>query len=103
MIIDDLDTVGTRFLPDEANPPSIVDSDTVLSLPITFQNFQVVSPGRRKIGKLRREMNLQQLSEGYPLDCPKALDALSLKKTLRVAVRKRLDHPPTITCVPCNE
>ena len=34
MIINDLDLMGIRLLPDKANPPSIINSDAVLSLSI---------------------------------------------------------------------
>jgi hypothetical protein len=42
MIIDDLDFVGITTLPNEANSPLLVDANTVLTLSVAAQSFQVV-------------------------------------------------------------
>jgi hypothetical protein len=43
VIIRDLDVMGSVSHPDKTNPPLIIDPDTVLSEPISFQSFQSVA------------------------------------------------------------
>jgi len=42
VIVRYLDTLGVAVVPDEANPPLIVDPDTVLTFAIAFQRFKTV-------------------------------------------------------------
>ena len=43
MIVDDLDFVRVAIKPHEAYAESIVDSDAVLSAPVTFERLQAVA------------------------------------------------------------
>jgi hypothetical protein len=45
VIVRYLDTFGIAVVPDEANPPLIVDPDTVLTFAIALQRFKTI--GRR--------------------------------------------------------
>lgn len=49
MIINDLHVVGVLTDPFKANPPLIVDSDAVLSLPITAQLFKSIGKWNQQI------------------------------------------------------
>jgi hypothetical protein len=43
VIIRYLDPIGVAVVPDEADPPLIIDPDTVLTFAIAFQRFKTVS------------------------------------------------------------
>ena len=42
----DIDWAGRSFGPFEANPPLVVDADTVLSLPITIEGLKTIAAKR---------------------------------------------------------
>jgi hypothetical protein len=52
VIIDDLDVFRSAISPDKADPPLIVDADTVLTRPVTAQRLQPVSWNCRHILQL---------------------------------------------------
>ena len=43
MIIYDFNIICIAVLPPKANPPLIVNTDAVLSLPVTFKRFQLIA------------------------------------------------------------
>jgi hypothetical protein len=43
MVINDLDVVDISLSPGEANPPLLIDPDTMLSLAIAFQSLKPVA------------------------------------------------------------
>jgi len=43
MVVDNLNTQGFMIRPDNANPPLIVNADTVLSVPVTAQRLQTIA------------------------------------------------------------
>jgi hypothetical protein len=62
MVVYDRNVVSVSPLPSEANPPLVIDPDTVLSLAITFKGFKSVA-GRY----------LQ--TTGFPSNVPAAVNA----------------------------
>ena len=49
MIIHDFDRYGSRTVPGKANAPLVVDPDTPLAAPITFERLQPVARRYRQI------------------------------------------------------
>ncbi len=84
--------MGSVSCPDKADPPLIIDPDTVLSGPITFQSFQSVACRREEVFQVRRvvehrEFPLRDLSEAGKL-----LHHLAGEELLRLLVTKPSNH-----------
>jgi hypothetical protein len=88
--------------PDETNPPLIVNTDRVLSLPVAAQSLQVVARRRCQDSQFRCGMQFQQFSQRYPLAGTKPPGMLIVKKLLRFLRRKALNHPSSILCQTWN-
>lgn len=68
MIINNFDIICVTAAPDEAYPPLIVDSDTVLPLSISVQCLQMIG-GRNSQGiKLCSSMQHIELDGSFPLN-----------------------------------
>jgi hypothetical protein len=67
MIVDDLDFVCVAITPHEADAESLVDSDAVLSSPVTFELFESVA---RKNCQVLESMGCMQLLQ-LPLRDPR--------------------------------
>jgi hypothetical protein len=61
MIVGDFDVPCCAVVPHKAEPPLIVDADTVLTLTISAQNFQTVARRRAEIVELTRGIQRQKL------------------------------------------
>jgi hypothetical protein len=70
MIINDFNIKGVIALPNEAEAPLFVDSDTVLAFPVMMQNFQMV--GGRDAQGIENAGSMQH----FQLDNRRALDGL---------------------------
>jgi hypothetical protein len=68
VVIHDLDFIGVPVAPLKANPPLVVDADTVLALAIAFQAFQPVSQQQRKRSDIRRGVEHVQFPQGLALN-----------------------------------
>ena len=68
MVVHNLDFIGITVPPDKADAKSVVDSDAMLSVSISFQGFQTVAGKNREILQLVRRVELFQ----FPLDNPGA-------------------------------
>ena len=92
VIISDLDVMGSVSRPDKADPPLIIDPDTVLAGPITLQSFQSVACRREKVFQVRRVVEHRE----FPLrDLPEAgefPDQLSCKELLCLLVPEPSNH-----------
>jgi len=71
MIVNDLDVVSVPTCPNEADPPSVVDTDAMLSLAVTFQRFQPVARGNPHFFQGTGPMEIQQLPPCDSLNGPK--------------------------------
>jgi hypothetical protein len=78
--------------PGKADPPLVVDADTVLALTVALQKFQSVPRKRRKSSDIRSRVQHIQFAKGGPFDGPKAAHAFALKKPLGVSTTKGPDH-----------
>ena len=65
VIIDDLDALRRAFAPEEANSPSIVDPDTILTLPVTTKRLKPVSRNCRHVLQLLRVVQHPKLPPCY--------------------------------------
>jgi len=64
VVVHNLDFIGITVPPNEADTKSVVDSDAMLALAVTFQTFQTVARENREILQLVRRVELFQ----FPLD-----------------------------------
>jgi hypothetical protein len=80
------------WLPNKANPISIVDSNAVLSSSISLERFQPVSRRNPQVNQVDRRFNLIQLAEGDVLDrCPSLIRA-RFEELLRFGISEALNH-----------
>jgi hypothetical protein len=49
MIVHELDVIRVAASPNETNPPSIVDTNAMLTLTIAFQSFQAIARRDQKV------------------------------------------------------
>jgi len=93
MVINNLNLICITILPDKANPPLIVDPDTVLPLAVMFQLLQSVSRRYSQFIDNRYRIQDQKFSGSPPPNViRKPPRALALKQPFRIRVCKRLDH-----------
>ena len=60
MVVGDFDLHSAPVCPDKAHAPLVVDSDTVLALPVSSQGFESVRRRYPKVGECRsRDHSLQ--------------------------------------------
>lgn len=69
MVIDDLDVLGP-VVPDEADPPLIVDPDRMLPGPLALQRLQPVPRGHAKVGQHGGGGDHVELPVCDPIDRP---------------------------------
>ena len=62
MIVDDLYFACSIFFPDEADSVLFVDSDAVLTGPVSFQSFQLISGRNTKVGEVDCDFDLIELA-----------------------------------------
>jgi len=77
MVIHDLNVIRIAIAPHKADAPLIVDTDTVLSLSITFERFQTVTRGRREVAQFSGNVQLSKFPLRHPLEPSKRFDVLS--------------------------
>jgi hypothetical protein len=63
-----LDIFSTSVLPHEANPPLVIDSDAVLTPPITLECLQAVAGRDPQLVELDSATDLAQFAQRDPLD-----------------------------------
>ncbi|MDR6873735.1 hypothetical protein J2Y55_004764 [Bosea sp. BE125] len=80
------------LLPDEADPPLIVDADRVLPCPIATQRLQPVSRRHAQVIKSGSDMQQQQSTPDRALDRGETPDRPVVKQELGFLVSKRSDH-----------
>ena len=66
MIVDDLDSVCVAITPHKADAESIVGSNAVLSVPVTFERLQAVAGEDGQVLKSMGRVQLLQLSLSHP-------------------------------------
>lgn len=92
MIIDNLNVERASLFPAKADPPSLVDTDAVLTLPASFQSFEAVAGRRRQVPQNPCPVKIQQLSPRRPLKCLESCHGQIVKEVLGFFVSEGLDH-----------
>src|SRR5271166_3288098 len=95
MIVRDLHVVGAVVLPDETDPPLVVDANRVLASPIPLQQLQPVVGRAEEFLDRGCGVHHQQFPPDHPLNLfpADAVDMLSVEASLGRGIPKRLDHP----------
>lgn len=91
VIVDDLYFRRPVWSPDEADAPLLIDTDTVLSLPVIFQRFHTVAGWYLQIVKNCRPVQLRKLTEIRSFNVHPTLHALAVKEGLGVFALEALD------------
>lgn len=65
MIVDDLDIECRTALESKADPPSVIDTNAVLTLPATFQYLEAIA--RRRSQKIQGRCRIDQLQLAFGL------------------------------------
>jgi hypothetical protein len=68
VIIHNIDIEGISSFPTKADPPLVIDPDTVLPFPIPLQRFEPVPRWGSEIVEAFRLVQVQELAPGDPLD-----------------------------------
>ena len=92
MVVNDLNVECASLIPTEANPPALVDPDTVLILPVPSQSFQMITGRDPQVLEKAGPMKVEKLSPCGPLKRSKACHRLIVKQSLSRLVLEGLDH-----------
>jgi hypothetical protein len=92
MVIDDLDIVGARSTPAEADTPLVVDADAVLPCTATRQRFQPVAGRSAQVVKASGNLELPQLPACDAGDSLESPNTFAKSEGSRVVASKRTDH-----------
>ena len=97
MIVNDLDILGTRSCPAEADVKRIVHPDTVLTSPVSLECCKSVTMWNTEILQSSRDLQLAQLAPPDALDLLKPLDPPTASERLSIGIPERYDHLNIIT------
>jgi hypothetical protein len=94
VVVDDLDVIRVPVLPPKADPPLIVDANTVLARSVAFELFESVAGRNTQVLELLGGVDEADLTEHEPVQVGREpSDALPLNHALGVPIREALDHP----------
>jgi hypothetical protein len=97
MIVDDFDFVGIWFSPFKTYPPLCIDPDTVLTLSVAMQRFQMIA---RRVNQVRQQagcMDRPQFTKGSTFNRTISLAALAMKDPFRLSITKTVDHTSSVS------
>jgi len=93
VVINDLDVMGVTILPVEADAPLVIDPDTVLAAPPTFELLQAIARRHAEIFERIRGVQSDKLSQHSLQQVGwKTPDSLAIKQAIGVAIGKALNH-----------
>jgi hypothetical protein len=92
MVVNDFDTKCASIFPTEADPPALVDPDAVLTLPVPFQSFQMITGRHSQVLEKARPIKVEKFSPGGTLKSSKTCHRLIVKQSLSRLVLEGLDH-----------
>ena len=96
MVVDDLDVPCFPIAPDEADTPSVIYANTVLTSAVPTQSFEAIAGGCVQIAKPTGRVNRQQLRPGSLLELyGYAANSLTCEDRRSALVGKALDHTVT--------
>jgi len=99
MIVYDFDVERVPIGPSEADPPSIVDTNAVPALPVTFQSLKSVAGRNSQVLQNSNPVKIQQLPSRRPLKGLESNHWPVVKELLCVFVFEGLDHYGSIVRV----
>ena len=93
MIVNDLDLVRVTISPPKADPPLIVDANTVLTGAIAFQRLETVPRRHSEIVQRLGRVNGDQSAQHRPQELSGiAPNALALEQGFGIPIGEALDH-----------
>jgi hypothetical protein len=93
MVVDDPDIAWSSVIPDKADAPLVVDPDTVLPEPVTFQGFEPISRRYAQVIQLASTVHQTQFSECRSLYTRRKLSAsMAGPDALGFSICEILDH-----------
>lgn len=92
VVVNDLNIEDAAIFPTEADPPALVDPDTVLTPPVPFQSFQMIAGRDPQVLKKPRPVKVEKSSPCGTLNRSKARYRLIVKQSLSRLVSEGLDH-----------
>jgi hypothetical protein len=102
MVIDDFNVIRSILLPYKANAKLIVDADTVLTAPVSFQRFQHISRRLSQIVQAGSRIHPVELPTGHSFNASPSPVCPHLSQFRRVVVLETPDHGTMIGCVAFN-
>jgi hypothetical protein len=103
MIIHDLNVFRRPVAPTETDSPLVVDSDTVLPLSVTSQQFESVSRHCRHVLQHSRIIQHSEFTPCHILNIAASPASLALKQLLSLLAAEGSDHMASISREPLNE
>ncbi len=98
MVVNDLDVVRIAIRPAKANPPLVVDPDTVLSSAVALELLEPVPWRHTEVVQGLGGVHGHQLPQHHASEVGRiSADRLSVEETGGVAVAEALDHPDKLT------
>ena len=94
MVVDDLHIEGIGSLPNETDPPSVIDANAVLTLTLTPQLLEPVTRRNAKVLNGAGALQEHQLSPGHALEGSIARNISVMEELLRISRPERPDHRP---------
>jgi hypothetical protein len=103
MIIDDLCAFRRALAPSEADPPLIVNPDTILTLPTARERLEPVPGNRRHILQLPGVIQHTKLPPRHLRNAVESAAPLPFEEFLRFRAPERSNHTLSISRHPFNE
>ena len=96
MVVNKLDLPCFPIAPDEADTPSVIDANTVLTATVRPQSFEAIAGRRVQIAEPTGRVNRQQLHSRSLLELQGyAANSMTCEDRRSAFVRKALDHTST--------
>jgi hypothetical protein len=92
VVVDDFDVGRIAVLPAETDSPLIIDSNSILTPPISGESFQSISRWDPQISNGIRCIQDQKLSQSYTPNSAETLGVSALKDLFSLPTAKPSDH-----------
>jgi hypothetical protein len=93
MIIDYLDLVDVALVPNKADSPALIDSDTILAMAVSLESFQAVSRRNAQIIEGSRLVEHAQFAQGASLNFRRQFSRwFPVKELLSVFIQELFYH-----------
>jgi hypothetical protein len=96
VIVNNLNIEYAPVFPTEADPPSFVDTDAVLTQPARFQSFETIAGWHCQVPQNSCTVKVEQLPPRGPLKGPESRHGQIVKQVLGCLVFEGLDHGPSM-------